>query len=82
MGSNYIKVNVPNIFAYNIYDVYYIRAYNGDGELSDTIGTSVAAYLTQLMDKYSGSTTEKGKASVELAQAMMVYGTHAASILK
>jgi len=76
-SGNYVKLIVSNIYAYNIYDNYYVRPYNAEGELADTIGTSVAGYLTQVINLYKDSSEAEKQAFVEVAKAMLVYGDNA-----
>lgn len=76
-ATSYTKANVTGLYAFNIYDNYYVRAFNNEGELSDTIGVSVAAYLTQVINAYVDKTDAESVAVVELAKAMLVYGNNA-----
>lgn len=77
LSGNYRKLNVKGLYAYNLYDNYYVRPYNASGQLGDTVGVSAAAYLTQLVDIYGESTKPVDLAVVELAKAMQVYGMNA-----
>ena len=76
-GEAYEKWSMTELYAYNIYDVYYMRAYNEAGELGQTRGVSIASYLTWLVDTYENVDTEAGRATYALAKAMLVYGNNA-----
>lgn len=73
----YVKEAVTGIYSFNIYDNYYVRVYNAGGELSDTYGINVAAYLTKLIDVYGSNTDAQSVALVALCKAMQVYGFNA-----
>ncbi len=76
-GSGYAKTSVTGLFAYNIYDNYYVRVYNADGALSDTYGISVAGYLTAAINAYGTKTDTTSQSVVSLCKAMLVYGDNA-----
>ncbi|MBR4078366.1 MAG: hypothetical protein IKK17_07150, partial [Oscillospiraceae bacterium] len=76
-GGSYVNLKITGLYAFNIFDNYYVRPYNADGVLGDTIGTSVAAYLTQAIRAYESKTDATSVALVELAEAMLVYGDNA-----
>ncbi len=78
-ASNYVKVNVTGLYAYNIYDMYYVRSYNANGEMGACYGTSVASYLTVAIDKYKDDPSQESQALVALCQAMQVYGKNAST---
>ena len=73
------KWSLTGLYAYNIYDVYYMRAYNEAGELGQTRGVSIASYVTWMVGYYENDNTEKGQAAYALAKAMLVYGNNAES---
>ena len=77
VGEGYKKFSVSGLYAYNIYDNYYVRPYDANGELADTTSVSVAAYLTQAIDAYASSDKVEDQAIVALCQAMLVYGNNA-----
>lgn len=77
MSGGYRKLNVKGLYAYNLYDNYYVRPYNVSGELGNTIGTSVASYLSRVIENYSSSTKPEELAAVSVAKAMQVYGNNA-----
>ena len=66
------KGYIENIFAFEMYENFFIRAYNAEGELSETYTTSIAAYITAEMDE-----NEDNAAYVELCKAMLIYGNTA-----
>lgn len=77
LNTTYVKASVTGIYSYNIYDDYYMRAYNSEGRLSDTYAMSVAGYLSALVELYGESAEAEDQALVALAQAMLVYGWNA-----
>ena len=72
-GQAMTKVSIPEIYSFNIYDDYSVQPAEGN-EVGDTTVTSVAAYLTKVVDSNNDA------ACVALAKAMMVYGFHADTI--
>lgn len=78
-GQAMTKVSIPEIYAFNIYDDYSVQPAEGN-EVGNTTVTSVAAYLTRLLDMYAGSADATDVACVALAKAMMVYGYDADAI--
>lgn len=78
-GQAMTKVSIPEIYAFNIYDDYSVQPVEGNA-VGNTTVTSVAAYLTRLLDMYAGSADATDVACVALAKAMMVYGYDADAI--
>lgn len=76
-GTDFVTGAIGGIYAYNIYDNYYVRVCDESGNLSRTYGTSVAAYVSQLIDIYSSKTDAESQALVALCKAMLVYGNNA-----
>ncbi len=72
MDGGVAKGYIENIYAYEMYENFYIRAYNAEGELSKTYTRSIAAYITIEMDDNAGD-----EAYVELCKAMLIYGNTA-----
>lgn len=72
MDGDVAKGYIENIYAYEMYENFYFRAYNAEGELSETYTRSIAAYVTKEMDDNAGD-----EAYVELCQAMLIYGNTA-----
>lgn len=72
-GQAMTKVSIPEIYSFNIYDDYSVQPVEGN-EVGNTTVTSVAAYLTKVVDSNNDA------ACVALAKAMMVYGFHADTI--
>ena len=75
--DTYVKLSIPKIYSFNIYDNYYIRAYNSEGRLSAIKGFSVAGYLSQTVREDSSKTDAESQALTNLAKAMLIYGNHA-----
>ena len=78
-SDSYVKVNVTGLYAYNIYDMYYVRSYNAKGDLGACYGASVASYLTVAIDTYKDDSSEESQALVALCKAMQVYGKNAST---
>ena len=78
-GNGYVTSTITGIYAFNMYDNYYVRAYNAAGELSEAYGASVASYLTKVVNAYAESTDAEQIALHALAQAMLVYGNNASN---
>lgn len=72
MDGGVAKGYIENIYAYEMYEDFFIRAYNAEGELSETYTRSIAAYITIEMDKHADD-----EAYVELCKAMLIYGNTA-----
>ncbi len=68
-----------SIYAYRIYENFYVRAADAQSNLSRTYGTSVASYISQLLDTYAPKTDAQSRALVALCKAMMVYGYNAST---
>ena len=75
--NNFVTGAVEGIYAYMIYEDYYIRAYNADGDLSKTYACSVAAYLSNMINYPVGDTAEESAALVEMCKALLIYGDNA-----
>lgn len=67
------------IYAYRMYENFYVRAIDAQGKLSRTYGTSVAAYISQLIDTYAPKSDAQSRALVQLCKAMLVYGKNAST---
>ena len=67
------------LYAYQMYNDIYFRAYDAEGNLSDTYCVSVAAYLTTVANQYADATSAEEVALLNMVKAMMVYGTNAKS---
>lgn len=67
------------IYAYRIYENFYVRACDAQGNLSKTYATSVASYISQLLDTYEPKTDAQSRALVALCKAMLVYGYNAST---
>ena len=76
-SASSVTGRIYSIYAYNIYDNYYVRACDASGTMSRTYGTSVAAYVSQLIDTYGAKTDRESQALVALCKAMLVYGNNA-----
>ena len=72
MDGGVAKGYIENIYAYEMYENFFIRAYNAEGELSETYTRSIAAYITIEMDNSAND-----EAYVELCKAMLIYGNTA-----
>ena len=70
--SGYTIGGITGIVAQDIFDVYYLCAYDSSGNLGAIRADSVAAYATRLLE--SEATTEATK---NLAKALLVYGNSA-----
>ena len=68
------KGYITGIYSYEMYDNFFVRAYNAEGKLTKTYTRSVAAYLTYDLDKYASSDKAEDQAYVELCKAMLIYG--------
>ena len=75
--GDYVTGSITGIYAYEMYDNFYARAYNGAGELSRTYGLSVASNMTQMIDYYGSKTDAQSQALVQLCKAMLIYGNNA-----
>ena len=76
-GGAAVYGSVTGIYAFQMYNNYYFRAYDAEGNLSNTYCVSVASYLTTALNQHANATTEEDVAFVNLVKAMMVYGTNA-----
>ena len=73
----YVTGMIEKIYAFNIYEEFYVRAYNANGQLSKTYASSVAYYLTYMIDNPSGDSEEEKAALVEMCKALLIYGNDA-----
>ena len=75
--DTYVSCYINGICAYNIYDDYYVRGYNANGELTKTYTHGIAAYLSKQITDNQNSTDAEKQALVELSKAMLIYGKNA-----
>ncbi len=75
--NSYVSCAIRGINAYNIYDDFYVRGYNAQGQLTKTYTHSIAAYLTNQIAACEGKTDSESQALVELCKAMLIYGKSA-----
>jgi len=77
VDGKYRYGTLENLYSFHMYDNFYVMAYNEEGQCSRTYGSSVASYLTSLIDQYSAPETEADQTLVSLVKAMLVYGNNA-----
>lgn len=77
--DNTVTGTLGGIYAYRMYENFYVRALDAQGNLSKTYGTSVASYISQLIDTYTPNTDAQSRALVTLCKAMLVYGNNAST---
>ena len=75
--GEYVSCYINGINAYNIYDDYYVRGYNENGELTKTYTNGIAAYLSKQISDYQNSAKAEDQALVHLCKAMLIYGKNA-----
>ncbi len=74
----YKQAVISGIYAYDIYDEYYVCAYDDElGMDKNAYGVSVAGYLTNTITKNESKTDNETVALVNLCKAMQIYGKNA-----
>ena len=79
-ASVYTQAVINSIYSFNIYDEYYVCAYDSEQGIDrNAYAVSVAAYLTDVIEYYGEKTDAESLALVNLCKSMQVYGNNADS---
>lgn len=79
VDGKYTIGKIKGIVAKEIGSVFYVCAYDGQGNLGPIRADSVAAYATRLMNSQKPTTTEAAK---DLAKALLIYGDSAKKLFE